>query len=410
MEGETLFATFPKKERVIIIMLKEYPFLKAVLRAIKVLIALSAAAAFGFGVIDRSQLITIAPGYDGVFTVVGGIVLFFFLFPLYSAARNFFSMPPQRYIEWSVRLVFLAIFAVQCGLLVAYLIFLNSDWRYVFLLIPDLVLFGVMLKTTAYTSIWATVYTLSVVAKLAILFGKLNDPQFLSQDNPLGQNGLTVILLLTIAVVQFPVTLSRLMEGMDIYEAYTANMAAVFAHTLHLLDCVSLYINLGIDQAVFPTAVQQLLLMLCLMGVACINVYYILLFFVSSSDSVIDGAGGTTGSGSGVGNAGIAGAAAGMPLSSKGIVTGAGMLRGGASGPGGDAGAPGGMGAGGDNEDLLHYVMWCVFFVDLPYFVVRVMAWFLHDVSLSPFVAKNIMMATSAALMVMRHARGSQGS
>lgn len=338
------------------------PRLKRIWNAFRVALALVAVFAFIVGVADLGEKIG-APQWSEVFTVFGAITLFYLLFPLYGVARRILPpLPASRTMAWVLRGLMLTLFIVQQASFLVYLVYHRGPLSYLFL-IPDAVLLVLGLRTRL-TAIWATLYILVTCTKMAVLWGDLGKPSFDAKENPYGPNGLKALLLLIIPMIQFPVLTARLAQGVDLFEAYTQNMAAVFTHTLHVMDALDLYL-MGANRDRFPNDVQYMLLMFAMMGQVACNLYHVLLFF------------------------GVEDAAEGhLRIRRFGDVA--------------------GLSAKADatkDERLLHYLLWLLFFVDLPFAAVRFVAFLVHSTRLSVFAAKNFMMMTACVMLVLNHAR-----
>mmetsp|Transcript_32426 Transcript_32426/g.100303 ORF Transcript_32426/g.100303 Transcript_32426/m.100303 type:complete len:343 (-) Transcript_32426:26-1054(-) len=334
--------------------------LKIVWNAFRVALAIVACFCFVVGAANRAHSIG-AAGWSEVFVIFGTISLFYLLFPLYGVARKVLPpLPPSRTLAWVLRGMMLVLFVVQQVSFLLYLVYHQGALCYLFL-IPDVVLLVLGLRTRA-TAVWATVYILNTCVKMCVLWPNLADGEFNAKDNPYGPNGLKALLLLIIPMIQFPVLTARLAQGADLFEAYTQNMAAVFAHTLTVMDALDLYL-MGANRDSFPFDVQYMLLMFAMMGQVACNLYHVLLFF-----SIEDATEGQL-------RVRRFGEVAG--LSAKADAT--------------------------KDERLLHYLLWMLFFVDLPFGAVRFVAFLVHSTRLSVFVAKNGMMMTACVMLVLHH-------
>ena len=139
-------------------------------------------------------------------------------------------------------------------------------------------------------------------------------------------------------------------------------MAAVFAHTLHLLDTLELYF-MGLERLKFPDDVQYLVLMFSIMGNVTCNLYYISLFVKEDT---------------------VERTLKRFQPSSIDVFSADEQTK---------------------DEALLHYFVWMIFFVDIPYSTMRGISWAVHTTQLSPFFAKNLMMLAAVAMLMVRHSR-----
>jgi hypothetical protein len=327
---------------------------------------------FIIGLTGHADIFTQTSGWNEVFTVVGSL----FIFPIATATYNAVSfLLPQvtkqtEALLWlhGLRVALFASYIGQQGLFLAYLVTYSGSLTWLFL-IPDVLYILLMLGSQFYgkfPSLWVNLYILTLGGKLAVFWPHLDQSDtntFANKDNALGPNGLMATLMLTIPIVEFPVLISRLKTGMPIVEAYTFNMAAVFAHTLHFLDVLELYF-LGLSRKDFAADVQYLLLIFSVMGHVASNFYYVSLFFSDSSveqvmyrfqpTAIVD------------------------VLASKDAT---------------------------QSENLLHYFVWVLFFVDLPYGAMRFVAFCVHGTRISTFFAKNLMMMSSVTMLLFQHSR-----
>jgi hypothetical protein len=336
------------------------PRLKLAYTVFRICLALVAVFFFIIGAFDQGAKIG-APEWSQVFTVFGANTIFWLMFPLYNVVRGWLPpLPPPHMLSWIMRGLMLLLYIVQQVSWMVYLVYHLGPLCYLFL-IPDVLLL-ILGTRTRLTAVWATIYILVTGTKMCVLWSQLSENAFNSKDNTYGPNGLKALLLLIIPMIQFPVLTARLAQGADLFEAYTQNMAAVFMHTLHVLDALDMYL-MGANRESFPYDVQYMLLMFAMMGLISCNLYHVLLFF-----SVED----ATESHLRVRRFGeLAG------LSAK--------------------------GDGMKDERLLHYLLWLLFFVDLPFAVVRLVAFLVHRTQLSVFLAKNAMMMTACVMLVLNH-------
>jgi hypothetical protein len=302
-----------------------------------------------------------APEWSEVFTVGGAISLFYLLFPLYTVARvKLPPLPPAQTLAVVLRGLMLFIYVIQQVSFMVYLVYHEGNLCYLFL-IPDIALLLLGMRTK-WTAVWATGYTLVAGTKMCVLWTHLSDPNFNSKNNPYGPNGLKALLLLIVPMIQFPVLTARLAEGVDLFEAYTQNMAAVFTHTLHVLDSLDMYL-MGSTRETFPYDVQYMLLMFAMMGLVSSNLYHVLLYFNKED-------------------------ATESRLRARRF---------------GDVAGLSAKGDGTRDERLLHYLVWLLFFLDLPFVAVRLIAFVVHNTQLSVFVAKNGMMMTACVMLLLNH-------
>ena len=339
--------------------------LKLAWRIVRVILGLLAVFFLAIGASKNGQRLLHAGEWNEFMTVTSVCTLFFLAFPLYGVARRVLpSMPSTTVISYALRALWVAVYIMQVAGLIAYLTMHNDKLNYLFL-IPDIALALLIFRTKA-TAFFATLYVLILCVKMMILWPALTTANFNSPNNPLGPNGLKVLLLLTIPNVQFPVLTARVGKGTDLFDAYTQNMAAVFTHTMHVMDTIDMYFILLQPQGDdFSVDVQYMLLMFSVMGAVACNLYHVLLFF--DMDDGTDGAAGAV------------------------------RLR-----RLGDVAALSGR-EGTKDERLLHYLLWLLFFVDLPYLAVRLIAFLVHGTQISVFLAKNFMMITASTILVINH-------
>eukprot|EP00758_Cryptobia_borreli_P001164 Tbor_TRINITY_DN1995_c0_g1::TRINITY_DN1995_c0_g1_i1::g.3549::m.3549 len=178
-----------------------------------------------------------------------------------------------------------------------------------------------------------------------------------------GSNGFTAVLMMSIPIIYYPVIISKLEAGMPITEAYSTDMAAVFAYTIHFMDFLELYM-IGFERQSFQPDVQYMMVMFSIMGFMACNLYYIELFFRSEE----------------------------METMVKHFQPIAATVDSGFSAAGT-----------GKDEALLHYFIWAVFYIDIPYASLRWIAFCVHGTVISFFFAKNILMITSVGMMVIYH-------
>ena len=334
----------------------------------QVVFAFSSLAVFLCGISGHAYYLTASEGYDEVFTVVGSLFVFPFVFVAYRLLYPYFPTFNSQLEStlWynGLRVALAVVYGIQQGFLLAYLTHYVSRLCYVFLL-GDIVLLFLMILSTKFTSVWANLYVLLMAVKMGIFWpildqSKTKDNPFANLNNTLGPNGLLAILMTTIPIIQFPVLISKLGGGSTtIVDAYTGNMAAVFAHTLHYMDVLELYFQ-GQERLKFADDVQYLLLLFALMGFVSCNLYYISLFF---SDDTVQRI-----------------VKKFQPTAMDAMET-------------------------TKDETLLHYFMWVVFFVDLPYACMRFIAFLVHGTTISTFFAKNLMMMASVAMLMVQHSR-----
>ena len=250
------------------------------------LASLVASVFFVFGILNKSDLLFNESGWNEVCTVLGSL----FVFPVMSIVYEFVAKRLPRLSKstestlwfYGLRIALLCVYCVQQGLFMTYLVLYSGSLCWLFLIadIPFLVL---QLISTKFTAIWMHLYIIVLAVKFGVFWPNLDqsdaaDNPFANRDNQLGPNGLLATLMLTIPVIQFPVLISRLKLGMSMTEAYTTNMAAVFAHLLHFLDVLEMYM-LGLERRAFASDVQSLILIFVMMGLITSNLYYIALFF-----------------------------------------------------------------------------------------------------------------------------------
>jgi len=57
------------------------------------------------------------------------------------------------------------------------------------------------------------------------------------------------------------------------------------------------------------------------------------------------------------------------------------------------------------DEDMLHYLIWLCFYIDLPLLTARIVLWTSHGVPLSLFIVKDIKMITVVLTMMVKHSK-----
>ena len=336
------------------------------------LVSLVASVFFVFGILNKSDLLFNESGWNEVCTVLGSL----FVFPVMSIVYEFVAKRLPRLSKstestlwfYGLRIALLCVYCVQQGLFMTYLVLYSGSLCWLFLIadIPFLVL---QLISTKFTAIWMHLYIIVLAVKFGVFWPNLDqsdaaDNPFANRDNQLGPNGLLATLMLTIPVIQFPVLISRLKLGMSMTEAYTTNMAAVFAHLLHFLDVLEMYM-LGLERRAFASDVQSLILIFVMMGLITSNLYYIALFF---NDDTVER-----------------------------------MLQ--KLQPNTFDALGGGNSVAGEDESLLHYFVWVLFFIDLPYGTMRFVAFIVHGTKISTFFAKNLMMMASVIMMLVQNSK-----
>lgn len=428
---------------------KNYSFKQKAVVAFKLIVAIFACVVFIFGAAGAANEMTGQQGFDEVFLVVGASVLFLFVVPIFNALRRILPALP------SVDVLYKCCVALHVSLVITQVAVLQSYMvRYVgvgtlgFLTVDLLLIVTVVFDQWA--TAWATVYIALTNLKFYLIWRvAFFSVEFLDSVDSLGPNGLLVACLLTLPVIQFFVLTHRLKRGMDLFSAYTTNMVAVFAHTLHVLDVTALFMS-GSQRSVAAeySDSMYLFLFLSITGGMASNIYHVLLFFPSNDDdddrlhanskamnalgeyfgksnrAIINMRGGlfddNNGSG-GSGGIGIGGGGGGATLVARGGMFGGGGgsrrgRRGGGAGAGGKGGSRTRSGArtvaslgaseGTQDEGLVHYLMWLVFFVDLPFASIRLISWWINGVQLSSLFAKNVMMCVSAIHLLVVHSRG----
>jgi hypothetical protein len=300
-------------------------------------------------------------GFNEAFICVGVLALCFLAMPLYTLLqRRLPPMPGTQTIAVVLKVWLVVIFVVQQVATLAYLVYHLGPLYYLFI-IPDVILCALAVRSRS-TVIFATGYVLTLCMKQMLLWPILSDASFNAKENPLGPNGLRALLLATMPVIQLPVLIAKISLGIDLFDAYTSNMAAVFMHTLHVMDTIDMYFMSGVDRNVFPEDVQYMLVMFSIMGVVACNLYHVFLYFDTEE---------TEGQ---------------AKLRRFGAEVGALSAQEGTS-----------------DERLLHYLLWLVFFIDLPFAAVRLVTFMVHNTQLSVFAAKNAMMMTAATMLVFKH-------
>lgn len=419
---------------------------KAIVLA-QVLFFVVAIVVFSLGISGLSSKVTGSSEYDEIFTVMGSL----FIVPFVVIVLRFVtpyapSVTPrrQRYIWYfALRAVLLVSYVAQVAILLVYMATYMtdvSDRMYLLFLAPDIIVFILMLLPSRFTTVWSHLYVIVMAVKLGLLWSyldagpssggflgrafdvvsvgaaptravpplnsfyngagqcaavlralwnggpipfsrriPLDSPTALSYvldsssrafntagdsisdtNSELGVNGLLSTLMLSIPMVNYPAILSKLQSGMTIFDSYAHNMAAVFAHTIHLMDVLEMYM-LGVQRLTFASTVQYMILIFSLMGFVSCNIYYTSLFF---SDAAVDRM-----------------IRRFQPTAMDSLETAS------------------------LDQTLLHYFMWVVFFVDLPYAAMRWVAFCVHGTQLSTFFAKNIVMLVAVSMLMMYHGR-----
>lgn len=405
---------------------------------------------FSLGISGLSSKITDAPGYDEIFTVIGSL----FIVPFVVIVLRFVTpyLPkPNPNVErllwyYTLRAVLLFSYVAQAVILIVYMATYMTDVPnrlFLLFLIPDSIVFILMLLPSRFTTVWSHLYVMVLAVKLGLLWSYLDNEGVQSgggildgigglgrgfntasstskstsssdgdsgfaisglkkvsevvvalwngdaipysrtaslsdvldyssrtfstadsisnKNSELGVNGLLSTLMLSIPMVNYPAVLSKLQSGMSIFDSYAHNMAAVFAHTIHIMDVLEMYM-LGVQRQQFAATVQYMILIFSLMGFVSCNIYYTSLFF---SDAAVDRM-----------------IRRFQPTAMDSLETAS------------------------LDQTLLHYFMWVVFFVDLPYAAMRWVAFCVHGTQLSTFFAKNVVMLVSVAMLMMYHAKG----
>jgi hypothetical protein len=345
-----------------------------IITSIQLAFSIVASAIFVFGVVNRADIITGEDGWNEIFVVLGSLFVFPFVSLLYETFQKYvpFSISKDKEAViwiWGLRIGLFCVYCVQQGLFLTYLVIYTGAASWAFL-VPDIAFLLLMTMSTKFSTIAVNLYILVLAAKFATFWPNLDQSDasvnpFADRNNQFGPNGLLACLMLTIPIIQFPVLLSRLQVGMSITQAYTTNMAAVFAHLLHYLDVLEMYM-LGLERNGFAGDVQSLILIFVLMGLVCCNLYYVTLFF--NDDSVER------------------------------------MLQ--KLQPNQVLDALGGGAEQNSNDDtLLHYFVWVLFFIDLPYATMRLVAFVVHGTKISTFFAKNLMMMASVTMLLVQNSK-----
>jgi hypothetical protein len=131
------------------------------------------------------------------------------------------------------------------------------------------------------------------------------------------------------------------------------------------MDTIDMYFILLQPSSSFSDDVRYMLLMFSVMGAVACNLYHVLLFFDMDDGSDT--------------------AAGAVRLRRLGDVAALSSSE------------------GTKDERLLHYLLWLLFFVDLPYAAVRLVAFVVHGTQISVFAAKNFMMVTASTILVINH-------
>ena len=325
----------------------------------QLLLLAGASVIFTFGVTGTADRLTGAEGWDEVLTVIGMLFIFPILLFLYRLVSPLIPRLQQRTENavwyWVLRTVLVGSFILQSTLFMLYLVRYNDNWHY-FFLVPDVIIVLMMIVSTRLTTLWSFLYVIVTATKMGLFWFNLEKKTFVEKGNILGINGFLAMLMLILPMVHYPVIISRLEAGMTMTEAYTTNMAAVFAHILHVMDSLELYMQ-GEDRLTLSGTVQYLLLLLALMGFVACSVYYITLFFRDEESENIIRRFQTN--------------ALGDLESTR-------------------------------DESMLHYFLWSMIFIDLPYGSLRFVAFLVHNENtiLSPFFAKNIAMIGSVLMLL----------
>lgn len=345
-----------------------------IMTSLQLAFSMVASVIFIFGLVNRADLITGEDGWNEIFVVLGSLFVFPIASLVYETVQRHFPFTISKKTEatiwmWGLRVALFCVYCVQQGLFLTYLVLYSGPTCWIFLL-PDIAFVLLMVLSSKFSTIAVNLYILVLAAKFAVFWPNLDQSDaavnpFADRNNQFGPNGLLASLMLTIPIIQFPVLLSRLAVGMSITQAYTTNMAAVFAHLLHYLDVLEMYM-LGLERNSFAGDVQSLILIFVLMGLVCCNLYYVTLFF---NDDTVER-----------------------------------MLQ--KLQPNQVMDALGGGAEQNSNDDtLLHYFVWVLFFIDLPYATMRLVAFVVHGTRISTFFAKNLMMMASVTMMLVQHSK-----
>lgn len=381
-------------------------------------------------------------GFDEVFLVSGASVMFLFVMPIFNAVRRILpGMPHVDVLYKACVVLHVSLVVVQIAVLQAYMV------RYVGMGTLGFLAIDLLLIATVVFDQWATAWATLYIALLNLKFYLIwrvafFAVEFLDNVDSLGPNGLLVACLLTIPIIQFFVLIHRLRRGMDLFSAYTTNMVAVFAHTLHVLDVTALFMSGSLREvAANYSDSMYLYLVLSITGGMAANIYHVLLFFPSNDDDDNGGAGGDAkamhalgeyfgrnnraimmmrgglfeDNSTGGGRIGGGGGDAGFLKQGRGGFFGGNSTRsGGRKGGSKRSGARNvaslGASEGTQDEGLVHYLMWLVFFVDLPFGSIRLVAWWINGVQLSSLFAKNVMMCVSATHLLVVHSKDADSS
>lgn len=379
----------------------------------KIVVAILAIILFIFGAAGEAKLWTRGvSGFDEVFCIIGACTLFLFTKDFYGPIRKLIPpLPPVHILTRIVVGMHVLLVIGQVGVLQAYLVEYVGIAMLGFLGV-DLLLLPVVVFDQ-YATIWATLYVVLTNVKLYLIWRTaFFNPDFTASRTSLGPNGLLAASLLTLPVIQLFIITSRLKRGLDLLSAYTTNMVAVFAHTLHVMDVTALYMTGSHDESAISGDSQYLYLALSIFGGVAANLYHVLLFFPTQDDATPATSNAITAALGGVGGGGGRYTAAGAGGFFDTATSSGGALRalGGRSGKrrGGGARDVASLGAseGTQDEGLVHYLMWLVFFVDLPFGSVRLVSWWVNGGILSSLAAKNLMMITAATHLLIVHSKG----
>eukprot|EP00759_Apiculatamorpha_spiralis_P053120 PhF_6_TR6106/c0_g1_i4/m.8987 len=273
-------------------------------------------------------------------------------------------------IPWSLvlRVILVLLYAGQQILLDWYLIILTDSLSILYFLIADVFVLGCHLSSkTRLERLGAYSYPIVMCVKLGQL---LPVAEKTISQSIFGPSGLVVSLLMSIPITQLPVQISLLDSGRSLHDAMTYQMDAVFAHTLHVIDSLNLFFMAFDPLWTFTGAVQNLMIILTIISFLTANVYYLALFVKkhpaeqNNNNSSMSFAGG---------NSSMAGNLSMFSSRFEAMFTHDGVAGGGTQQQQQQNTSY--------DEDMLHYLIWLVFYIDLPLLTTRVVLWASHGVS-----------------------------
>eukprot|EP00759_Apiculatamorpha_spiralis_P028797 PhF_6_TR31287/c0_g1_i1/m.45844 len=236
----------------------------------------------------------------------------------------------------------------------------------VFLIFDVVIPFVYANKHFHHTTVPTYLYTAVYMVKLALMWDVVqlmdpNDPAWVY-----GPNGMRVMLFLSIPIVQLPVYISLIEKGQNVMQAFTRQMNAVLGHLLHSLDIFTFF-ELSFSPNAVPSSVFELNCALTCVAFLANNVCFASLFHKTQKFEEF----------------------------SKTIDSSAPYER---------------MDDAWKTERtnielrVLTYLLVLTFFVDLPFLISRVVMWYLDNVQLTLFIAKDGKNLIEVTMLIVRNA------